>query len=225
MISHRHKCIFIHIPKCAGTSIEAALGHHEFYDGRGMQDHRTLSQLQPSPIHLLNGVKKLSAIRKDALRRLGYKPNRNTKNSHVVNASQYNDYFKFTFVRNPWDRAYSWYRNVIRDETNRKNFDVDANVSFEEFVTRFVGTGNLRSQLFWIRDRHGKIDIDFIGRFENLQHDFHAACTSIGIKPPTLPHKLDGGRKDYRIVYDAKIRRLVEEVYSEEISLFGYSFE
>ena len=42
MISHKHKykCIFIHIPKCAGTSIEKALGHFELYNGRGRQDHR-----------------------------------------------------------------------------------------------------------------------------------------------------------------------------------------
>ena len=34
MVSHKHKCIFIHIPKCAGTSIEEALGHFDGYRGK-----------------------------------------------------------------------------------------------------------------------------------------------------------------------------------------------
>lgn len=46
MINHKYKCIFIHIPKCAGTSIESALGHYE--DKRGSQDHRTITDIQPN---------------------------------------------------------------------------------------------------------------------------------------------------------------------------------
>ena len=39
MISHKHQCIFVHIPKCAGTSIASALGHLDNHTGRGGQDH------------------------------------------------------------------------------------------------------------------------------------------------------------------------------------------
>lgn len=47
MISHKHKCIFIHIPKCAGTSIEKTLGHFEDYSGRNKQDHRCIRMIEP----------------------------------------------------------------------------------------------------------------------------------------------------------------------------------
>ncbi len=51
MISHIHKCIFIHIPRTAGTSIESALGHLDNYKGgRGRQDHRPIRMIeQPFP--------------------------------------------------------------------------------------------------------------------------------------------------------------------------------
>jgi hypothetical protein len=46
MISHKYKCIFIHIPKCAGTSIEEALGHFDDYTGVDAQDHRMIRYLE-----------------------------------------------------------------------------------------------------------------------------------------------------------------------------------
>lgn len=46
MISHKYKCVFIHIPKCAGTSIESALGHLDNHVGRGGQDHRTIRMIE-----------------------------------------------------------------------------------------------------------------------------------------------------------------------------------
>jgi len=47
MISHKHKCIFIHIPKCAGTSVEYALGHYDRpKEQRKNQDHRFITDIQ-----------------------------------------------------------------------------------------------------------------------------------------------------------------------------------
>ena len=48
MISHKHKCIYIHIPKTAGTSIEYKFGHFKELK-RGVQDHRTIGEMEPVP--------------------------------------------------------------------------------------------------------------------------------------------------------------------------------
>ena len=66
MISHKYKCIFIHIPKCAGTSIEAALGHLDGHTGRGGQDHRSIRMIQSITPRAFFSVENLQEV----LRRL-----------------------------------------------------------------------------------------------------------------------------------------------------------
>uniref|UniRef100_A0A1D9FVM8 Sulfotransferase family protein n=1 Tax=Moorena producens (strain JHB) TaxID=1454205 RepID=A0A1D9FVM8_MOOP1 len=53
MISHEHKCIFVHIPKCAGTSIEHLLGHFDDFSGRGGQDHRSIRTIEQPFIKII----------------------------------------------------------------------------------------------------------------------------------------------------------------------------
>lgn len=67
MISHKYKCIFIHIPKCVGTSIEQALGHFDEYSGRDRQDHRTIRMIEnPVPLtQLITSKETLFSIWKE----------------------------------------------------------------------------------------------------------------------------------------------------------------
>ena len=110
MISHKHKCIFIHIPKCAGTSIENALGYLDSHEGRGGQDHRGIRLIEkPFPnYHVLRTMD--NAI--EMLRRIKYykvsSGIENPKNHLLASKLEYGSYYKFSFVRNPWARAYSW---------------------------------------------------------------------------------------------------------------------
>ena len=83
----------------------------------------------------------------------------------------------------------------------------------------------LRPQTFWLKGFNGSITLDFIGRFENLSADFELICERIGIGPLSLPHELRGQSSNYREEYDDESMRTIQEIYSEEIELFGYSFE
>jgi hypothetical protein len=225
MISHENKCIFIHIPKCAGTSIENALGHFEGNVGRGFQDHRTIRMLEAPLLnpHIFSSRENV----RTALRRMKSKLHlqTNPRNKFTVNKKQYEEYFKFTFVRNPWARAYSWYENVMRSDAHKKNLNIVNELSFEDFLMRFSGKGALREQTYWITNFGGKIPLDFIGRFENLSEDFSKICELMDLESIDLPHNIRGSGSNYQEKYSRRAKEIVSSYYQTEIALFDYKFE
>lgn len=226
MISHEHQCIFIHIPKCAGTSIERALGHSQESAQRSHQDHRGVRQIQPVTLnarlfHKRNAVPLLRRVKSRFVKVT------NPNNKLMLTKQQYDDYFKFTIVRNPWSRAVSWYANVIRDEIHLKNLGIDADITFPEFMRRFAGTGGLRTQVSWLKDFAGDIPMDFVARYENLAHDWEVISRKLALPDTSLPHvlKSQSHGRNYRDYYDEQTKELVAELYREEIELFGYDFD
>jgi hypothetical protein len=138
---------------------------------------------------------------------------------------EYGSYYKFAFVRNPWARAYSWYRNVIRDNHHLGAFKISPEIEFHHFLNRFVGRGVLRPQTYWLKSFSGNIELDFIGRFENLNADFSVVTDALGVPDLQLPHKLEGGGASYLTAYSRETKNMVSEFYKEEIDLFGYKFD
>ena len=173
MISHQHKFIFIHIPKCAGTSVEKVFEHFSEHQGRGGQDHRSIRMIE-QPWLTINSIGSVENI-EELLRRYKYQTNKkiNPKSRQTVTAKQYEEYFKFTVVRNPWARAHSWYKNVIKDPVHLKQYNITSDIEFNEFLKRFVPTSYpLRQQVYWLKNFSGKIDLDYIGRFEEIEKVF-----------------------------------------------------
>ncbi|MEQ9299453.1 MAG: sulfotransferase family 2 domain-containing protein [Cyclobacteriaceae bacterium] len=211
MISHRHQCIFIHIPKTGGTSIERALGHFDILK-KGVQDHQLLSEIEP--------LDRISVCR--------YRVNRHILRRNVdyrpeLSRNQYRRYFKFSIVRNPWARVYSWYRNTIRDVSHRNMPSIPVDCKFDYFVRTYLDHWMLQPQTNWLVNRSGRIDVDFIGKFESLSIDFSRISDKLGLDLE-LPHLLDSGKAKYQEAYDDDSISIVGAKYSEEIDLFGYKF-
>ncbi len=219
MISHTWRCVFLHIPKTGGSSIEAKLGI-PVTTGRNQQDHRALCHIQP-----LTAAEMLSLLRRGdretIFKRLKYRLQRRD----FLTPEQYRTYFKFSFVRNPWARAHSWYKNVMQDPLHQEELGVPPDCTFPDFIANHLDTWAMRPQLYWLRDCRGDIPLDFIGRFERLQEDFARVSARLGLPDATLPHLVRSGGPPYQEAYDQHSRALVARRYAEEIALFGYTFE
>lgn len=218
MISHEHQCIFIHIPKTAGTSLEKALGHFKELK-RGVQDHRPISAVEPVTVHELAQTffrGDVFLLRRQLKKAIQDKRTRFDRD--------YKNYFKFTFVRNPWARVFSWYKNVMRDDVHKKRFNVHEKCTFKTFLHHHMDQFELNPQMFWILDKKNQNPMDFIGRFENLEKDFRFVAEKISLKDCSLPKLVVGSGDSYIDHYDAKMKDIVFRRYSEEIKMFHYEY-
>ncbi len=148
-------------------------------------------------------------------------------------------YFKFAFVRNPWDRLVSWYSAIdaARSNSNLNKFFhyVQANATtFRDFVFNCTDEicdddGNkciYTNQIAYLTDANETPLVDFIGRFERLQEDFDRVCTVLEIDRRPLPRITHGSvHKHYSIYYTDEMREFVGEKYKRDIDFFGYMFE
>ena len=145
--------------------------------------------------------------------------------------------FKFTFVRNPWDRlvsAYEFLQGGGFNDTDRRwaRRHLSAYSDFGRFVREWVTPENVSS---WIHFRpqtdflllpDGRTGVDFIGRFESLEADFSQVCTRLGIQGRLGRFNTRRQRtRDYRAAYDTHTRDIVGEVYARDIAALGYRFE
>jgi chondroitin 4-sulfotransferase 11 len=127
------------------------------------------------------------------------------------------NYFKFSFVRNPWDRMLSFY---LFKKTNRAHIKIPDDLSLKDFL--LTSAGQIKF------NQHSYIESfdtsSFIGRFENLQQDFDIICDKIGIPQRELQYANKSSHNHYTEYYDNETRRLVSEKFARDIDYFGYKF-
>lgn len=199
MISHKHKFIFIHIPKTAGTSIEQALRDETCKLLPGQWDH---ARVRHAPLNHLT------------LQEL--------VDYGALTPAQLKSYFKFCFVRNPWERLVSeifcpwmspWFKDLPLEERIRRACELAATPT---------GIANhLRPQADFVQA--GGLQMDFIGRFERLEEDFAQICRLLGIEA-ALSHLNRSGHRPYQDYYDAETQALVATAYRGDIDAFHYTF-
>ncbi len=154
-----------------------------------------------------------------------------------LDKGRYDGYFKFAFVRNPWDRLLSCYSQKLAPGGQGLNKKEDAGeglrvgMSFAEFVEAACripdedANPHFRSQHLTVCGPSGEVMADFVGRFENLEEDFAHVARKIGASHLQLPHLLPSkGSRPYREFYDGRLAELAGERYQLDAEIFGYSF-
>ena len=134
----------------------------------------------------------------------------------------YDGFFKFAFVRNPWDWLASTYSYLCDTTTHRHHRRVLAMKSLAEYAD-FEIAREKRSQSVFVCDGD-RVIVDFVGRFETLDEDFASVCQRIGVDV-SLPHANRTNHRDYRKLYDDALIEKVAAHWQRDISLFGYEFD
>lgn len=149
----------------------------------------------------------------------------------------WDDYFKFSFVRNPWDRMlsmvkYDWFygcelqygrlniAGYLKDvlQVSGRNLEVDKRSvsSWDTFPDSRENCvyGNILNE-----------DLDFVGKLENIDNDLPYVLDRLGIqnfdcKPAEVSAKVIN-----RTAYTPEVRDIVADIYAEDIARYGYSYE
>jgi hypothetical protein len=208
VISHHHRVIFIHIPKTGGQSIEQV-----FLDDLGLTwDERAALTLRENDDERI-GPRRLAHLYADEYVELGH-----------VTEEQWNTYFKFAVVRNPYDRIVSEYlyrfqKTPFWRKPSAKSFVERRHPSDFPDVAR-----HMQTQLRYVSDDDGKIIVDRIIKFEDLANEFGSLTERIFGESRGLPHRNRTTTSDKRTkerILD-RIRPLVADIYREDFEAFGY---
>lgn len=154
---------------------------------------------------------------------------------------EYLDYFKFAFVRNPWDWVVSWfsYREEPSPTFTTPSSAIKAKFKRWLFET-FKENEKLKKEnsslnkslcyrpLYLSQSEYisigGELKMDFIGRFESLQKDFDFVCDKLKIYNHILDVRNKSWHDHYSLYYDDESFNFVKEKYKDDIDNFNYSF-
>jgi len=217
LLSIKHRFLFVHIAKTGGTSVRASLQRLRWRDPWYW------------PMLLCSRLSHLSG------HRIATKLPRHAK---VVAAKEllprefFEELFKFSFVRNPWDLQVSSFHHIRRERPHYLGGHED----FEGFLRwkldperpyQYHLDTSIELQTDYLIDLGGKLVVDFIGRYERLEEDFAEACRRIGIAAPSLAHKrrATDRERDYRGYYRDQTAELVAQHFKRDIELLGYEFD
>ena len=212
MTSHDLKCIFIHFPRTAGSSIEKFLmGTDDIY-----------------------GPKSSVYRNKDSVEKKIVENHHTSASDYVKQNGQeiWQEYFTFSFVRNPWDWfvsnffwdlfQYERAKSENRPIKYRRQFIVnDCGSDFSTYVKK----GAERPDWFvftQVTDFIG--NPDFIGRFENLESDVKSICKKLNVDYKDFPYENKTNRTKYTDYYDNETANIVYNLFKKDIESLNYKY-
>lgn len=231
IVSHRHRFIYLKTIKTASTSMENALCAVCGPDDIVTPTAPRFMKHRPGELAQNYRLSHPAVPKRPILKRLMGRPERYYHPSvgyyeHMpawrvktyLGDEIWNNYFKFTFERNPWDRQVSFYHFRCRDRGSQRDF--------EEFLRNRSRATVDNWGIYTIDDT---IAVDYLGRYENLEDDFAEVVKRIGLPVDLkLPTVNKSSKPDeelaYRAFYTDWSRQRVADWYAAEIDYLGYEF-
>lgn len=195
--SHKYKSIFIHIPKCGGTTIEQSLNLIDMQSGYGIEKGKAMQHYTWS----------------DYIDKLG----------HDV----FNDYYKFAIVRNPYDRVISeYYWCYIQNVGYKHGQSLDDFITYlEKMVTtknynETIWHDHFMPQYLYIYDKKYNIKVDKVFKMEDFLEVDKFILNKYGIK---ITQKHNTGDYDKSKIHLTDIQKeKIYNLYKTDFVLFGY---
>ena len=206
IISHRHRFVFVAVPKTGTHSVRQALREQ-----LGPEDEEQVglfvNKRLPDP--------RLAAVGHGHLGLAQVRP--------YLGDEAFAAYFKFAFVRNPFDRFVSYCAFMTRESGafERAPRQVMYEILFRQ---RPVGHILFQPQHALLVDEAGALLADDVGRVEQMQASYDRMCARIGIPTAPLGKVNSSSRGDWRRYYDQPLADGVAELYRRDLELFGYDF-
>jgi len=227
IISHKYKFIFLKTRKTAGTSIEIALskfcGANDVITPIIKEDELIRKGLGFSDPQNFNVALKHYS-KHDWLKLIGKAKKKQFFNHasaglirDCIDDDIWNSYFKFSFERDPFDKAISRYYWSTRNRNPRPA------------ISQYLSSAPLPFLSNWdIYTINDQIAIDFVGRYENLTHDLAFVTDKIGLpeelRLPNAKGSYRKSREHYSRVLNLAARTRIELICAKEIESFNYSW-
>lgn len=206
IVSALHKFIFVAVPKTGTHAVRRALREH-----LGPQDLEQVGLFVtkkfpiPELARLQHGHLSLQQVRP------------------YLRPEEFDGFFKFAIVRNPFDRFISYCAFMTRAQGE---FDRDPRGVMRHFAIAAPPTHHIlfQPQNLLLTDDQGRLLTDYVGRAERMQESYDEIARRIGIPTTTLQRVNSSKRRDYREYYDAELIERVAEIYARDLELFDYRF-
>jgi hypothetical protein len=222
-ISYKHRIIFVHIPKCAGSSVQRLIDVNTI-------DELCFQDIKKTSIYV--NPKKFSV---DDVVRLTHRTAYHYTYSELKKLLPFyflKNFFVFSVVRNPYSRIVSEYHYLLYQASINKAINSYVPESFQSFLTKLDHTesdriqmfeGHLEPQVSFLTDgEHISTNIK-IYRYENLAECFAEIKqkTNGTVDYHTRKSHID---KPYQEYYTQELQDKVYKFYKEDFDKFNYGY-
>lgn len=214
VISHKHKFVFFHTPKTGGSTVNQSLyesGHRENY----VHNNGRIENIDGNHVECSNINQHTRPVEL-----FGSMPN-----------TDWDDYFKFAFVRNPYSLEVSKYFYYIKEaksgiQDSFHDYCVkmrDNCETFDDFV-RYEKYEYDYSFKYYLC-KNNELMVDYVGKLETIRRDYKIITTACGIDSKLIDVRVNKSKhKHYTEYYNDETRSIVAEKYAKDIEYFNYEF-